>query len=61
MSDAPAGPPEPQLLPIPAHFPVTWDAPEEERLDALLLSPLLLESDAPIIPQSLIKQSGNKM
>ncbi|MFT5086913.1 MAG: phosphohistidine swiveling domain-containing protein [Candidatus Latescibacterota bacterium] len=32
MSAAPVGPPEPQVVPIPAHFPVTWDAPEEERL-----------------------------
>ena len=27
-----AGPPEPQIVPIPADFPVSWDNPEDERL-----------------------------
>ncbi len=32
MSNAPAGPPEPKVLPIPPDFPVTWSDPEEQRL-----------------------------
>ena len=32
MTDPHAGPPEPQIVPIPADFPVSWDNPEDERL-----------------------------
>ena len=32
MTDPHAGPPAPQIVPIPADFPVSWDNPEDERL-----------------------------